>query len=423
MAFQKAIVSLVFLGFLCGCGIPKPSPVIEVEELYPKKFEEVWKHVVKHSLTKLQDNKEEKFKCFSSLLTGGLASCLKDPYAKYFTKTEWDAYQSEEGSSYVGVGLVLVERGSRTSISSVMRDTPARKSKSFRRGDLIEKIDGVSVLGESLSDVVDKIHGLNGTNVAIQVRRDDKLMSPVVLRRAEIVESAIEHSPISKDIYYIKISEFNRTFFGDFFTAFASAVADEGGEIMHCKPLRSVVIDLRNNLGGFLISVKLASYLFALHPDDLVVTLKTNSGEDITSSGNIIEQVRKINPLFEIPAGIFASAKMVILVNDSTASAAEIMAALLREWLGVPIVGVRTYGKGSVQDENELSDGDGIRLTTAEYFVGNRQVKINKVGMNPDYWVDNNDFIEGENDSGSQSIFDLRRDLQLRKAIEILRLK
>mgnify|MGYP001576488293 FL=1 len=59
MAFQKAIVSLVFLGFLCGCGIPKPSPVIEVEELYPKKFEEVWKHVVKHSLTKLQDNKEE----------------------------------------------------------------------------------------------------------------------------------------------------------------------------------------------------------------------------------------------------------------------------------------------------------------------------------------------------------------------------
>ena len=144
-------------------------------------------------------------------------------------------------------------------------------------------------------------------------------------------------------------------------------------------------------------------------------------GEVVTTAGSIIDQVKKINPNFEVPSGIFASVKMVILVNDSTASAAEILAALLRDWLGVPIVGVTTYGKGSVQDEHQLSDGDGIKLTTAEYLVGNRQIKINKIGMNPDHWIDNNDFIEGGNDTENQNLFDLKRDLQLRKAIQILK--
>ena len=413
---------ILFVVLISGCAVNQHKPIVVLEsKLYPQKFEEIWSQVVNSSVANLENTEEAKFKCFLDTLSGGLSQCLNDPYAKYLTPLEWKEYQDSSDPSYEGVGLVLDQYRNRVVVQSSMRGTPAGNSRAFMPGDVIDKIEGQDVSKESLSKIVDLIAGPDGTFVAIQVMRRGKLMPPVKLKRAEIVIQEVESVAITKDITYIKINEFHYKFFQQFFDAFAAAVADSSGEILNTTHSRSVIIDLRDNLGGFLASVKFASYLFSNKPDDVVITLKEKNGEKKVYLKDIKKQIQVINPAFDIPPGVFAETRIIILVNGSTASSSEILAGLMRDWLGAPLLGEITYGKGSVQGVHELNDQDGVKFTEAEYLVGNSMIKVNQIGLVPDFLVTNPLPDDGSQSEVTPSLIDLQNDHQLRKAIEILR--
>lgn len=418
---KTCILSLAILIFpSCGIYNAKPKPTL-VENAYSVKFEEIWQRILLRSVSDIKNTDEDKLKCALNIMSGGLSRCLDDPNSKYYTKLEWKNYNARSESSFVGIGLHLTEYHNRVMIITPIRGSPAGNSRAFAPGDFIERVDGASVVGESLEEVVNKIAWPIGTQVTIQVRRSGKLLPVVNLKRAEIVERSVESELISNDIYLIKVNEFKKTFFWEFFETFAKAISDSGGNIPADNPQKSVIIDLRNNPGGYLATVKFASYLFATNPESIVVTLKEKNGERVTLAKEIIAQVHDINPDFIIPPGIFANTRMVVLINNGSASASEIFAALLRDWLSVSLVGEYSFGKGSVQDVLGLSDDDGLKITSAEYFVGNSKIKVNKIGLAPDYPISNRESQSNATIPGVPPLVDLKNDAQLKKAIELLR--
>lgn len=396
------------------------KPSSPSDQILVAKFNEIWANVARLNIVGIEDTEEAKLECALKTLSGGLSKCLDDPASEYFTREGWQDYEMHLRGGYSGVGLDLTTYKNRVAIIEAVPGTPAGDSNAFVAGDTIEKVDGKDVSAENQEAIINKITGPEGSKVTIEVRREGEIGPRVTLTRSIIIPQIVESAAISKDIQYIKSNHFTPRFFEEFSGAFSSAIADKNGIITPGKPRKSVVLDLRDNLGGYLIAVKLESYYFTLKPADIVVTLQKKDSVEQTVARDIIKRIQKINPTLGVSPGAFASTKMVVLVNQDTASASEIFAALLRDWLKVPIVGTRTYGKGSVQGVYSLGDDDGMKLTEAEYFVGNGHIKVNKTGLLPDYLVENPPEKIRDPALGKPPLVDLENDLQLKKAIEVL---
>ena len=295
-------------------------------------------------------------KLIESAIKGYVAG-LEDPYTQYLTKEEMQEFTEDTQGEYVGIGVYTTNDTMQNAIV-VLRtigDSPASKV-GLLTGDIITKVDDVEYTGEKLSEAVKKMKGEAGTNVKITILRNGQEME-FNITRENIKISHVSSQVLENDIGYIKISSFEGGCAEEFVNKF--------NEINN-KNISSLIIDLRYNGGGIVDEALKIADLMVPKDEVLLITSDKEQSEDITKAKET-EQIK-------LP--------IVVLVNEYSASASEILAGILKEDINAKLIGEKTYGKGVIQTVYTLSDGSGLKITTNEYFTPKHN-KINKIGIDP----------------------------------------
>ena len=327
-------------------------------------------------------------KMLESAIKGYVAG-LNDEYSEYITKEEMEEYMEDTTGKYVGIGIYIANNTKTNQIVVLMpmKESPAEEA-GIKSGDIITKIDGVAYTGEELNKASSALKSKEGTKAKIEILRDGETINLEVERR-EIKVNHIETEVLESQIGYMEISTFDEGCYDEF---------KQKWEELKAKNITSLIIDLRNNGGGIVDEATNIADLMVEKDRTLLITASKNKEEHITKA----KEEKNIN----IP--------IVVLVNENTASASEILTAAVRENNeNVKIIGTTTYGKGVIQTIYKLTDGSGIKLTTNAYYTPNHN-EINKVGIKPDIEVE---LPEGE----SFYSVKMENDTQLQKAIEILK--
>ena len=298
-----------------------------------------------------------------------IVSSIGDPYAEYYTAEEYKEFQKMYLGDYVGIGIAVVEEDGKVVIKSILRDGPAEDAD-LKEEDVIKAVDGKEPA--DVDEAIDMISGEVGTKVVLTIERGGETFD-VSLNRAHIEEDSVYYTEYEDEekglsdtnIGYIAITAFREETCSDL----KLAVRDLEGE--GCDRF---IIDLRNNGGGLTnSSIDIADYLL---PECRIMTEKSTGGN---------EKVFNSEPS---SAGI----DYVVLVNENTASASEILSAAIQDNKGATIIGKKTYGKGVTQLFHRFDDGTGIKITTTEYFRPNGG-KVNGVGITPDIEAEDGDDI------------------------------
>ena len=321
----------------------------------------------------------------------GYIKGLDDPYTEYMTKEEMEEFTSDVMGNFTGIGIYLTKDTEKNAVIviSPIKDTPAHKA-GILPGDIITKVDGVSYTGEQLTEASNKIKGEVGSKVTLEIVRDNKTLT-FEITRENIKINHVESKLLENNIGYIEFNSFDDGCSKEFKSKL---------EELKAKNINSLIIDIRSNGGGLVDeALDIADYIVE-KDKTLLITVDKNQNEEITKA--------KIDPIIDVP--------VVLLMNETSASASEILAGALKDNGKVTIVGEKSYGKGVIQELLTLKDGSGLKITTNEYYTPNRN-KINKVGITPDIEVVLSDELK------EKLILEEKEDTQLQKAIEILKKK
>ena len=318
----------------------------------------------------------------------GYIEALGDPYTEYISAEDMKDYTENLLGNFVGIGIYMVkdEDVDRIKVLAPIKNTPAEKA-GIQPGDYIIKVDGVEYKGSEMSKAADLIKGQEGTTVKLEILRGTETIE-YEIKREKIVTNPVLSKILSNNIGYIEVTSFDEDTAKHF---------KEEYEKLQGQNIKSLIIDLRNNGGGIVDeAIDIADYI-ADKDSTLLITTDKNEKEEITKA--------KIDPIINMP--------IVIMVNENTASASEILAGALKDLNKATLVGVKTYGKGVIQGVMTLSDGSGLKLTTEEYMTPNRE-KINKKGIEPNEEVKLPDTVKNVMNVKEEE------DTQLKKAIELL---
>lgn len=332
-------------------------------------------------------NKDIKDENLEAGLLKGLVAGLGDPYSQYLTAEEMAKLSETTTGKFQGIGVIISpdEDGTVTVISPI-KGSPADRA-GIESGDKILKINGKDFSAEKINEASKEMRGEKGTTVKILLLKKKNLKTEEVeIKREEIKIDSIIKDKIG-DLGYIGITMFDEETGKDFVKAL-NELTSEG--------VKGIILDMRGNPGGVVdAAVEIGD---AILPKTSFVTLKDNKGE-------IIDDYKLDDSYNDI--------KMVVLVNEGSASASEILAGAIRDLDRAKIIGKKTYGKGVVQNVMSLPGGDGLKLTTSEYFTPSGK-SINKKGIVPDIEVDLPEDVEGIGIDYKDT------DTQLQKAIEVI---
>jgi carboxyl-terminal processing protease len=300
-----------------------------------------------------------------ALVHGALRGMIKvlkkkdDPYALFYTPNGYKSVRELTTGRFSGIGVWVKLQGDELEIVSVLPSTPALKA-GLKRGDVIESIDGTPVSGMTSDEAVARIKGPEGSNVNLVVRRNDAMLD-FSLTRADIELPNLQARMTADGFGYIRLLGFARGA-GEQVRGEVEDLVDDGA--------KGVILDLRDNGGGlFSEAVDVASVFIE---DGDVVIYKERSNDDV---------------VYEAEGDAFEDIPTVVLVNEGTASASEIVAGALQDSERAIVVGTTTYGKGSVQQIVPLADSSALKLTTAAYLTPSGR-NIDGQGIEPDVEVD-----------------------------------
>lgn len=319
----------------------------------------------------------------------GMLETLDDPYTVYYTEDEWTRFITETEGEYDGVGLYITydKTNSTVIVLTPFENSPAAEA-GVMAGDYIISVNDESVVGKSLDEVAELLKGKAGTSVKVKFQRikdnESEQFEVEIIRRRIVIDPVIQ-KVFDDNIGYIKLTSFDEVTYKEFKTIY--------DDLINEKKVSGLIIDLRNNPGGVLkIATDIADLL--VPAGKIVYTVDKNNIEEVVNSDD-----KKI----EIP--------LVILINEGSASASEVLTAAVKDYGVGKIVGTKSYGKGIVQGVKSLKDGTYMKVTISEYFSPNGN-KINQVGITPD--------IEVELPDDVNSIYNLEfdKDTQLKTAIE-----
>lgn len=310
----------------------------------------------------------------------GYVKGLGDEYSEYMTEEDWEDFQSNALGNYVGIGIYMgLDKEGNVVIVSPIKQTPAEEA-GLKSGDIIVEVDGENVIGQSSEVISNKIKGEAGTKVKIKIARENEYKD-FEIERKEIKVYHVESEMLENNIGYLSLLTFDDGCADEFKQKY---------EELKKQGAQKLIIDLRYNTGGIVDESLEILDLILPKDKNLLITVDSDGNKDITKSEN--------DDTIDM--------EIVVLANEYTASASEILIGALRDHDKATIVGTTTFGKGVIQNVYMLSDGSVLKLTTNEYFTPNES-KIHKVGIEPDEEV--------ELDEESEE------DTQLKKAIEILK--
>jgi len=317
---------------------------------------------------------------------GGLVNSLNDPYSVFLTPEDAQKFNEDVKGSFSGIGIEIGMKDNVLTVIAPIKDTPAFRA-GLRAGDKILAIDNELTDGLILDEAVKKIRGERGTTVTLTIMRDSfNEPKDFVIERDIINVPALELSFLDNNIAYLQLLNFNENSAEEFYEAAIQ---------INNKKSPGIILDLRNNPGGYLeISVDIASYF--LDKGEIVLREKGNDNRE-----KLYYSSEKKPSLKEIP--------LVILTNEGTASAAEILAGALRDNRNIKIIGEKSFGKGSVQSLLPLKDNSMLKITVAEWFTPNGTA-INDKGLEPDIKI-----------TLTEDDWNNNKDPQLDKAKEIIK--
>ncbi|MEK7528333.1 MAG: S41 family peptidase [Patescibacteria group bacterium] len=294
----------------------------------------------------------------------GFVGAVKDPYTVYMTPEETSEFQQSLSGELEGIGALLEMKDDMLTVVTPLKDSPAEKA-GVKTGDVIVAINGEDATEMSLYEAVSRIRGEGGTDVTISIfRAGTKEVFDVTITRGTIEIDSITMEKKENGIFLISVNQFSDTTSNEFEEAISKILLDDPN---------GLIIDLRFNGGGYLdIAVDMLSEL--LEENLPVVRIERRSAKD-----NEVMYTSGLNRLTNIP--------LVVLVNEGSASASEIVAGAIQDHERGAVIGMKTFGKGSVQEIHSYPDGSSLRVTIAHWLTPDGR-SINKEGIVPDVTIE-----------------------------------
>jgi carboxyl-terminal processing protease len=342
---------------------------------------EVWDSLKSNFVDKNKVKDQDLF--YGSLK--GMAAAAGDPYTVFMDPTDAKTFSDDLAGTFQGIGAEVGMRNDIITIIAPLDGTPAKKA-GLLAGDKIYAVDGKATLGLTIDQAVKEIRGKEGTTVTLTIIRGKDKAKDYKIVRSVIVVKSVTTTMRSDGLFVIRVSNFNEDTSGLFSQAVTAALA---------KKPKGLILDLRDNPGGYL---------------DTAVAMAS----EWIKGGPVVAEQFGDNRRNEYPSnGLarLASIPTVVLVNGGSASASEIVAGALRDYKEATLVGEKTFGKGSVQTLNELSDGAELKVTVAKWLTPAGDF-INEKGITPSIVV-----------PLTQSDLDKSLDPQMAKAVQLLTAK
>jgi carboxyl-terminal processing protease len=297
----------------------------------------------------------------------GLVSSLKDPYTAYFPAVENENFKNNLNQRYEGVGILFETIKNQIFVKQVFENSPAKKS-GVKNGDILQKVNSEDITGQEIGVVAEKIRGEKGTEVVLQFLRGNEV------KEFRITRDKIELELVSLNfLENDTIARLKITSFGDNM----SSLMEEKIKLIKEKPVKTIIVDVTGNSGGLLSeTIEVASYFM---PENQVVVR-----EQTKDSKKVLRSNFKETNLLDY--------EVVVMVDEFSASASEILAGALRDNRNSKLIGRKTFGKGTVQQIFDLSNSDSLKLTIAKWFTPN-ETEIDQIGLKPDVEVSKEDDI------------------------------
>ena len=287
-----------------------------------------------------------------------------DPYSVYMNPELFESMQTDTKGEFGGLGIEVGMEAGVVKVISPIDDTPASKA-GIKAGDYIIKINDMQVQGKTLMEAVKLMRGPVGYSIDLTIRRkcEKKIINKTIIREMIQIKS-VEAKIIKNNIGYLRLKSFNSNS--------SKQLVEKIGNFEKSKKLTGYILDLRNNPGGLLTQ--------AINVTDFFL----NDGEIVSTKGRKISENRRF---FAKKGDKVKGKPLIILINNGSASASEIVAGALKDHKRAILLGENTYGKGSVQSIIPLSDGGGMRLTISKYYLPSGQ-SISEIGVSPDILVE-----------------------------------
>lgn len=355
---KKAILTLSVLCVVTGTAVSAPK-----KEKEPDTYEmlNLFGEVMERAKATYVEEVSDK-KLIESAINGMLTSL--DPHSSYLDEDDFSYMSEQTKGKFGGLGIEVTMDNGLVLVVSPIDDTPAYKA-GIKAGDYITHIDGETVIGMTLNDAVSKMRGKIGTKIKLSIRRANAKPFDVTLKREEIKIRSVKTEIKNDDILYIRISSFAEE--ND--KEIAKAVEDAQKKLK--DKFMGIVIDVRNNPGGLLDQAVAVSDLF-LDKGEIVSTRSRNEEDTVKYTAE--------------PGDIAQGLPIVVIINEGSASASEILAGALQDHRRAVVIGQKSFGKGSVQTVIPLGTYGAMRITTARYYTPSGR-SIQAKGIEPDIIV------------------------------------
>jgi len=380
MGHKLKITGWVAIGVMAGALTTVSLQTVARNTLAPLPLEELQQLAAVFGMVKSDYVEPVDEKKMITDAISGMVSSL-DPHSQYFDKKSFKEFKEGTSGKFVGVGIEITQEDGLVKVVSPIEGSPAFRA-GLKTNDLITKIDDTAVKGLSLNDAVKRMRGEPNTKVLLTIfRKEENRTFPVTIVREEIKQQSVRGKVIEPGYAWIRISQFQERTVDDF--------TKKLDEVYKQDPkIKGLVLDLRNDPGGLLNAAVAVSAAFL--PENVTVVstngqtpeskqiLKASPQDYLSRSG--------ADPLKSLPAGL-KKVNLVVLVNEGSASASEIVAGALQDHKRATIMGSQTFGKGSVQTFRPLGPDTGLKITTSRYYTPSGK-SIQAKGIVPDVMVD-----------------------------------
>tara|TARA_R110002049_G_scaffold20717_23_gene76059 strand:- start:11700 stop:12920 length:1221 start_codon:yes stop_codon:yes gene_type:complete len=395
MSLKTRAILVIVIGVVMGVSLSLSGDML-AEKTAPDEADLAWEQArllaevmerVKHDYVEPLDD--------AALLESAIRGMVSDldAHSEYLDADEYRDIRISTTGSYTGVGIEVAEVEGAIKVITPIAGSPAARS-GIRSGDTIVAVDGQAIDTDRLKETIGRLRGRAGSKVRISVLRDDEVILHEM--RREIVRVASVHAQLLQPSYgYVRLSQFSDTTARELADAIDTLADENKGMLL------GLVLDLRNNPGGVLDSAVDVSDLFL--DDGVIVT-----ADGRTSEARFARKAHR--------GDVLDGADLIVLVNNGSASASEIVAGALQDHGRALVVGTETFGKGLVQTVMPLSKGRAIKLTTSRYYTPSGD-SIHETGITPDIYIDD---TPGFPDLSLTAAIDSRADAQLEEAIERL---